>query len=77
MRKNYKRNFKIKGVEFSVENSFYYSLSRESNLKYDVYMFSEHYNSWTRVFGADTLAEARAKAEDYMNGKAVYQGTLK
>lgn len=60
------RNFKINGVQFRTIKRFTGSSeANEYNKKYDLMRFSENFNGWVRICSANTLAEAKEKAEEW------------
>lgn len=60
MKKNYNRNFKIEGREFQVRdiNGFDY--------KYAIDVLNTSCGGWQQVRKANTLAEAKQEAYDYI-----------
>lgn len=61
------RNFKINGTQFRTVNRFTGESSGEVNKynkKYDLMRFSEKLRGWVRICSANTLTEAKEKAEE-------------
>ena len=60
------RNFKINGVQFRIVNRFTGSSEvNEYNKKYNLMRFGEKLRGWVRICSANTLAEAKEKAEEW------------
>lgn len=60
------RNFKINGVRFCIINRFTGNNEiNEYNQKYDVIRFDEKLRGWVRICSANTLTEAKEKAEEW------------
>lgn len=61
------KNFKINGVQFRTIKRFIGSSEvNEYNKKYDLMRFSEKLRGWVRICSANTLAEAKEKAEEWI-----------
>ena len=61
------RNFKINGVQFRTIKRFTGSSeTNEYNKKYDLMHFNENLRGWVRICSANTLAEAKEKAEEWV-----------
>jgi hypothetical protein len=60
------RNFKINGVQFRTIKRFAGSSeTNEYNKKYDLMHFNENFRGWIRICSANTLTEAKEKAEEW------------
>ena len=60
------RNFKINSVQFRTIKRFTGSSeTNEYNKKYNLMRFSEKLRGWVRICSANTLAEAKEKAEEW------------
>lgn len=61
------KNFKINDVQFRTIKRFTRSSEvNECNKKYDLMRFNEKLHGWVRVCSANTLAEAKEKAEEWI-----------
>ena len=61
------RNFKINGAQFRTIKRFTGSSEINGyNKKYDLMRFSEKLHGWVRICSANTLAEAKEKAGEWV-----------
>ena len=60
------RNFKIDGAQFRTIKRFTGSSEvNECSKKYDLMHFNEKLRGWVRICSANTLTEAKEKAEEW------------